>query len=141
MTDLNIEAVERLPETASQRKDSKKARVAKQMPDVAAKKGKARTKPTPTKKAAKPREGAKTSKRAGKPAHTKESGSSRAETKGAKILRLIGRAEGATLTELMTETGWQAHSMRGFLSASKKRGLKLESTKNDVGDRNYTIKN
>lgn len=31
----------------------------------------------------------------------------RAESKGAKILDLIGRAKGATLAELMKTTGWQ----------------------------------
>jgi hypothetical protein len=40
----------------------------------------------------------------------------------------------------MEATGWQAHSLRGFLStASKKRGLKIESTKPDAGDRVYRI--
>jgi len=34
--------------------------------------------------------------------------------------------------------GWQAHSVRGFLStAAKKHGLKIESTKTEAGDRVY----
>jgi hypothetical protein len=71
----------------------------------------------------------------------KKAASPRAESKGAKILDLIGRAKGATLAEIMKATDWQAHSVRGFLStAGKKRGLKIESVKNDDGVRTYTIK-
>jgi hypothetical protein len=41
----------------------------------------------------------------------------------------------------MKATNWLAHSVRGFLStASKKRGLKIESTKTEAGDRVYSIK-
>jgi hypothetical protein len=55
-------------------------------------------------------------------------------------MELIGRPKGATLAEIMTATNWQAHSVRGFLSTtSKKRGLKIESTRTDVGDRTYRI--
>ncbi len=62
----------------------------------------------------------------------------RAESKGAKILELIGRAKGATMAEIMKSTSWQAHSVRGFLStAAKKHGLKIESTKTEAGERLY----
>ena len=64
----------------------------------------------------------------------------RAESKGAKILEMIGRAEGATLAEIMKATDWQAHSVQGFVStAAKKHGIKIESSKNDSGDRVYRI--
>jgi hypothetical protein len=54
---------------------------------------------------------------------------------------LIGRTNGATLPEIMKATGWQAHTVRGFLStAGKKRGLEIESLKNDDGARTYKIK-
>ena len=67
--------------------------------------------------------------------------SPRAESKGTKILELIGRPKGATLAEIVKATDWQAHSVRGFLStAGKKRGLSIESTKNDAGERVYQIK-
>jgi len=36
-------------------------------------------------------------------------------TKTAKILRLLKRPGGASLAELTKATGWQAHSVRGFL--------------------------
>ena len=84
---------------------------------------------------------AKAGKKAAKPARAKEASTPRAESKGAKILDLIGRAKGATLAEIQKATDWQAHSIRGFLStAAKKHGLKIESTKTEAGDRVYKIK-
>jgi hypothetical protein len=83
---------------------------------------------------------AKAAKKA-KPAPAKEASAPRAESKGAKILELIGRPKGASLAEIMKATSWQAHSLRGFLStATKKHGLKIESTKTEAGDRVYQIK-
>jgi len=60
--------------------------------------------------------------------------------KGARILEMVGRAKGATLAEIMKATDWQAHSVRGFLStASRKRHIKIESSKSEAGDRTYRI--
>jgi hypothetical protein len=84
---------------------------------------------------------AKAGKKPSKPAPGKEASTPRPESKGAKILALIGRPKGASLAEIMKATDWQAHSVRGFLStAAKKHGLKIESTKTDAGDRVYQIK-
>ena len=84
---------------------------------------------------------AKKESKAAKPARAKETSAPRAESKGAKILDLIGRAKGASLAEIMKATSWQAHSVRGFLStAAKKHGLKIDSTKTEAGDRVYSIK-
>ena len=64
----------------------------------------------------------------------------RPESKGGQILALIGRAKGATLSELRQASSWQAHSVRGFLStAAKKYGLRIESTKSDGGERQYRL--
>ena len=83
---------------------------------------------------------AKAGKKASKPTRTKKASPPRAESKGAKILAMIGRAKGATLAEIMMVTDWQAHSVRGFLStAAKKHNLKIESAKNQAGERVYTI--
>jgi hypothetical protein len=80
-------------------------------------------------------------KAANKPAKTGKAATPRGESKGAKILELIARPKGATLAELMKATDWQALSVRGFLStASKKQGLKIESEKNEGGDRLYRVK-
>ena len=57
----------------------------------------------------------------------------RAGSKTAEIVELLKRRTGVTMQELMTATGWQAHSVRGFLSAAvgKKMGLQLNSTKRE----------
>ena len=51
------------------------------------------------------------------------------------------REGGVTAKELMSVTGWQAHSVRGFISGTlgKKMGLTVISTKRENGERTYTI--
>jgi hypothetical protein len=98
----------------------------------AAKGGK--TKPTAKKKA-------KTGKKVATPARVKKASAPRAESKGAKILAMIGRLKGATLAEIMKATDWQAHSVRGVLStAATKHKLNIESAKNEAGERVYNAK-
>ena len=65
----------------------------------------------------------------------------REASKKTLILDLLRRKDGATLAEIAQATGWQNHSIRGFISGAitKKMGLKVESTKNAVGDRCYRI--
>jgi len=41
------------------------------------------------------------------------------------IVKLLRRAQGASIEELMKATGWQAHSVRGAISGSIKRKLGL----------------
>jgi hypothetical protein len=114
------------------------AHVAREL--ASSKKGASQKKGAP--KGQKTAKGAKTKagKKAAKPARTKEASAPRAESKGAKIIDMIGRAKGATLAEIMKATDWQAHSVRGFIStAAKKHRIKIESSKNDAGDRVYKI--
>lgn len=42
----------------------------------------------------------------------------------------------------MKATGWQLHSVGGFISGTvgKKMGLTVESTKGEEGERSYSIK-
>lgn len=49
-------------------------------------------------------------------------------TKTDMVLALLRQDGGATLPDLMTATGWQAHSVRGFISGTlrKKLGLTVE---------------
>ena len=71
----------------------------------------------------------------------KEPATLRPASKGAKVLEMISRAKGATLAELMQVTGWQAHSIRGFISGNlgKKMGLTVESAKREDGERVYSL--
>ena len=53
---------------------------------------------------------------------------------------MIKRAKGATLAEIMKATGWQAHTVRGFVSIlGSKGGEKVESSKSAWGERTYKI--
>ena len=63
------------------------------------------------------------------------------DTKTAKVIALLRRSAGASLETLMKATGWQAHSVRGFLSGQlgKKMGLRVRSFQRD-GERVYVIK-
>ena len=56
-------------------------------------------------------------------------------------LELLRRPEGACVEELQAATGWQAHSVRGFLSGTvkKKLGLTLSSDRTGDGPRRYRI--
>ncbi len=63
-----------------------------------------------------------------------------AGTKTASILALLQRPEGATLQEVMAVTGWQSHSVRGFISGNlrKKQRFQVLTSKRD-GTRVYRI--
>jgi len=56
------------------------------------------------------------------------------------MLALLGRSEGSTIDAIMKATGWQQHSVRGFLAGvvRKKLGLTLVSEKTN-GVRVYRI--
>ncbi|MGH9659588.1 MAG: DUF3489 domain-containing protein, partial [Bryobacteraceae bacterium] len=62
-------------------------------------------------------------------------------SKKAEVLELIRRAKGATLQEIMKATGWQAHTVRGFVSGAliKKQGLKVESFRSEDKERTYRV--
>jgi len=66
----------------------------------------------------------------------------RARSKTAHVLDLLKRPGGATLKNIMEDTGWQAHSVRGFISGTlgAKMGLTVESAKGEGGERTYSLK-
>jgi len=110
----------------------KKAHTGARKPQVAPSKPRSGKKTTSAKKGAKGLKKARSAKAEGV----------REGSKTAKVLDLLKRPGGATLKELMKATGWQPHSVRGFLSGTigKKVGLKVESTKSKDGERSYSVK-
>ena len=89
-------------------------------------------------KAAKRAKNAKRSKKA-KPGKKAKPAAERTNKK-AEVIAMMKRAKGATLAEIMKATGWQKHTVRGFVSIlGKKGGEKIESSKNAAGERTYKI--
>ena len=133
MTSVTTEEFAADPGTApgAKPKATKKARVAPRRAHVAPAKAKAGKKTPSAKKAPKGRIKAKPAKPA-----------TRDGSKTAKILDLLRRTGGVTAKELIKATGWQPHSVRGFLSGTvgKKMGLTVESAKREDGERVYLIK-
>ena len=113
--------------TTEKPKATKKATAAKRARNVGPTKAKAGKKATPAKKA---------------PKGAKKAAGARDGSKSSKVLELLKRPGGATAKELMKATGWQPHSIRGFLSGTegKKLGLAVTSTKGDDGERSYSVK-
>jgi hypothetical protein len=127
MTSITEQTETAQPVANAPAKPTKKARVGARRAHVAPKKAKSGKKASPAKKAPK---GAKKAKGA------------RDGSKAAKILDLLKRPGGATSKELQKASGWQAHSVRGFLSGTvgKKMGLTVVSTKGEDGERSYSVK-
>jgi hypothetical protein len=117
------------PAAEEQPKASKKAARAPRRAPVAPAKGQSGKKASPAKKSPKSAKKAKTAKAV------------REGSKTDRILELLKRPGGVTAKELMKATGWQPHSVRGFLSGTigKKMGLTVTSVKGEEGDRTYSV--
>ena len=94
--------------------------------DVAPAKGRSKKSPTKTSRRASARKGAK--------------GAEDRSNKKADVIAMMKRGKGVTLAEIMEATGWQTHTVRGFVSIlGSKGGEKVESSKNAAGERTYRI--
>ena len=62
-------------------------------------------------------------------------------TKHDRVLSLLSQRTGATIPDMMEATGWQQHSVRGFLAGTvkKKLGFTLTSSKSEGELRRYRI--
>jgi hypothetical protein len=62
-------------------------------------------------------------------------------TKAGMMLTLLRRPRGATVAELSKATGWQEHSVRGYISGTlkKRKGLEVLSEKDGKGARRYRV--
>ena len=95
-------------------------------------------------KATKPAKGARRAKKAkpAKKAAPAKKGGDKGErsNKKAEVIAMMKRGKGVTLAEIMEATGWQKHTVRGFVSIlGSKGGQKIESTKSAAGERTYRI--
>jgi hypothetical protein len=60
--------------------------------------------------------------------------------KKAAVIAQMKRAKGTTLAEIKEATGWQNHTVRGFVSIlGSKGGEKIQSTNNAAGEHTYRI--
>ena len=105
---------------------------------------------TTSESANQPKQKAKKSKKAARPAKVAKKSTKTAkvarsskpkDTKKERVLELLRRKEVATISEIVKATGWQNHTIRGFISGTiaKKMGLTVESLRNEAGERIYRI--
>jgi len=121
------------PQAEQQPKLPKKPRVGAHAANVASSKARSGHKAAPAKK---PTKGATSAKSRKGKANAPQG------SKTAQVLGWLKRSGGTTLKELMKATGWQAHSVRGFLSGvlGKKMGLRIVSTKGADEERRYSVR-
>ena len=119
-------AVQTLSESGDKHAPSEPAQLAAPEPHVAP------TTPVPARKA--------TQRKKARTSEPKAEGTGQ-RTKTDVVLALLAREGGATLKGIMEATGWQAHSVRGFVSGTlgKKMGITVESAKAESGERRYSI--
>jgi hypothetical protein len=62
-------------------------------------------------------------------------------TKSETLLKLLRTKRGASVAQMQEASGWQAHSVRGFLSGTVKRklGLTLIAETSKDGSKRYRI--
>lgn len=61
------------------------------------------------------------------------------QTKKAMVAALVGRTEGASVEELTTATGWQAHSVRAALTGLRKAGQEVTRSKDEMNATRYCM--
>ena len=62
-------------------------------------------------------------------------------TKQARVIEMLRRPEGATISEIVQATGWASQTTRGFFAGALKRklGLAIDSEKDEVRGRVYRL--
>ena len=59
----------------------------------------------------------------------------REHSKQALVIEMLKRPEGATIAQIMHETGWLAHTVRGAMAGALKKKLGLDVTSEKEGER------
>jgi hypothetical protein len=63
-----------------------------------------------------------------------------ADSKQSRLIAMLRSSSGATIAAMMAATGWQQHSVRGFLAGVVRKRLKLKlGSKKIEGSRVYQI--
>jgi len=66
--------------------------------------------------------------------------STNSNSKKSRVITMLQTPTGATIASMMKATGWQKHSVRGFLTGVVRKRLKLKLTSEKVdGNRVYQI--
>lgn len=60
-------------------------------------------------------------------------------TKKDVVLKLLGRAQGATVEQMQKATGWQPHSVRAVLTGLRKAGQEIVRDRNAKGVTVYKV--
>ena len=60
-------------------------------------------------------------------------------SKSVLVLKLLGRAKGATIAEIEAPTGWQPCSTRAYLSGLRKKGRSIVREQRKTGETAYRI--
>jgi hypothetical protein len=120
--------------------NDKAATVAERGAHVAPAKASSNKAASQKKGAPKAKKSAKPAKAAKAPRASAKKGATEARNKKGEVIAMMKRAKGVTLAEIMEATGWQKHTVRGFVSIlGSKGGQKIESLKNAAGERSYRI--
>jgi hypothetical protein len=81
-----------------------------------------------------------TTKPAQKPVGNAKAKSANPDSKQSRVVAMLRTPAGVTIATMMMATGWQKHSVRGFLAAVVHKRLKLKLTSEKVdGNRVYQI--
>ena len=77
---------------------------------------------------------------AAKAVRTAKTNTTQPDSKQSRVIALLQGPKGSTIDGMMKATGWQKHSVRGFLAAVVRKRLKLKLTSEKVdGSRVYQI--
>ncbi|MGJ8562829.1 MAG: DUF3489 domain-containing protein [Alphaproteobacteria bacterium] len=71
---------------------------------------------------------------------TSEVNAPRAGTKQAKLVAMLSRKSGVTLTKASEALGWQPHTTRATMTGLKKRGYVIERLVREAKDSLYLIR-
>jgi hypothetical protein len=77
---------------------------------------------------------AKAAKASTKATHDSEAKKPNPNSKQSRVIAMLQSSSGATIAAMMKVTGWQKHSVRGFLAGVVRKRLKFKLDSTKVGD-------